>query len=130
MAFRQANAPQFFYGLFDGPQLLGFVNGTCCAGEELHHATMSECVCVKCQWIDVDGSRGYMPGDPRRRRSLRLTHTRRFDYTQNTGTTRRAPRFASTPSLSRPSGGSRGSPPVCVRILFIDSQKRLNRSDM
>lgn len=83
MTFRQAHAPQFFFGLFDGPRLLGFVNGTCCAGEELHHATMSECVCVKCKWIDVDGSRGYMPKYPRRR-TLRLTHTRRFDYTQNT----------------------------------------------
>jgi len=48
MIFRQTNAPQFFYGLFEGGDegeaLLGFVNGTCCVSEELHHDTMSQCV--------------------------------------------------------------------------------------
>jgi hypothetical protein len=62
MTFRQANAPQLFYGLFEGETkegsssggggsgpttLLGFVNGTCCVEEELHHATMSQCVRVR-----------------------------------------------------------------------------------
>ena len=51
MHFRQAQAPAFFLGLFDGssssssskpPTLLAFINGTLCTATELQHETMSQ----------------------------------------------------------------------------------------
>lgn len=39
---RQASAGAYFYGLYRGGQeLVGFANGTCTSGSELHHETMS-----------------------------------------------------------------------------------------
>jgi hypothetical protein len=42
ITYRQKHAGQFFYGLYLDADLVGFVNGTLTASQELHHDTMTK----------------------------------------------------------------------------------------